>query len=559
MSAPALPFLIPGFAVDTVRTVDMTLVVEAHSAQAHVSCPTCQQPSLRVHSRYCRTPRDLPVSEHSVGLLLHVRRFFCDNPTCARRTFAEPLPNLLPFRAQRTSRLTRSLQVVANALAGKAGAQLATKLRMGMSHDTLLRLIRQVETVVPVTPRVVGVDDFALQKGRIYGTILVDLEQHQPIDLLPDRTADTLAAWLRDHPGVEVIARDRSTEYTRGATDGAPAALQVADRWHLLKNHREALERMLGRLHADLGHLLEAPAVGDPLIAPTPARLRALRLPSVREQVARQAARDRRAARYQQVQRLYQHGMPLLQIATRLRMSRATVRKFAAAAVFPERAVKRRQRSILDPYVPYLQQRWEAGCTNASQLWREIQAQGYGGVRKQVARWVQQHRSEPAPTGPKKYRCRTELRPHTAEAIASTNAAAATPPALAAPRHLVWLLLGSAAEFDAEDTATFTRIQQHPQVARASELAQEFQAMVRQRRPERLDAWLGACLESGILELQSFATGLQHEYASIRAALSEVWSSGQVEGQITRVKLLKRQMYGRAKFDLLKQRVLQRA
>jgi transposase len=214
---------------------------------------------------------------------------------------------------------------------------------------------------------------------------------------------------------------------------------------------------------------------------------------------------------------------------------------------------------MLDPYVPYLQQRWAAGCTNASQLWREIQEQGYPGVRKQVARWVHQHRTEPAPTGPKKYRHSTAAGPQTVEESANTNTAVATPPALAAPRRLVWLLLRSSAEFDAEESVTFSRIQQHPEVARAIELAQEFQAMVRQRRPERLDGWLAACLESGILELQSFATGLQHEYASIRAALSEPWSTGQVEGQITRVKLAKRQMYGRAKFDLLKQRVLQRA
>jgi transposase len=410
-----------------------------------------------------------------------------------------------------------------------------------------------------MTPRVLGVDDFALQKGRVYGTILVDLEHHQPIELLPDRTAETFATWLRDHPGVDVIARDRSTEYARGATDGAPAALQVADRWHVLKNHREALERMLNRLHADLAQLPQLRTDGSAPTTRLPSVVGPLRLPSLREQAARQAARDRRAARYQQVQARYQQGMSMLQIATRLGMGRATVRKFVTAKVFPERAAQRRQGSILDPYVPYLQQRWADGCTNASQLWREIQAKGYAGVRKQVARWAQQQRSEPAPTGPKKYRSDTKAGSHTAKDGVNTNGAAPTQAALVAPRRLVWLLLRSHSQLDEEEAATLARIEQHPDVARARTLAQEFQAMVRERRAEALDGWLAASLESGIAELQSFATGLQHDYASIRAALSEPWSTGQVEGQITRVKLVKRQMYGRAKFDLLKQRVLQRA
>jgi len=315
---------------------------------------------------------------------------------------------------------------------------------------------------------------------------------------------------------------------------------------------------MLNRLHAELARLPEPTPTGN---TPPPPRavVRRLRLPSMGEQAARQAARSRRAARYQQVQELYRQGVPMVQIASRLGMGRATVRKFVAAAVFPERAVQSPQPSILDPYVPYLQQRWAEGCSTASQLWREIAAQGYSGVRKQVAGWAQQQRIEPAPTGPKKYRASTRGNRDSAADLANPAAAATTPPPLVAPRRLVWLLLRSPSQFDDEETATLARIQQHPDVARAQTLAQEFQAMVRQRRAEALDGWLAASRESGIRELQSFATGLQHEYASIRAALSEPWSTGQVEGQITRVKLLKRQMYGRAKFDLLQQRVLQRA
>ena len=180
-------------------------------------------------------------------------------------------------------------------------------------------------------------------------------------------------------------------------------------------------------------------------------------------------------------------------------------------------------------------------------------------MRKQVARWAHHQRSEGAPTGPKKYRNDTKAGSHTVKDGVNTNGAAPTQAALVAPRRLVWLLLRSRSQLDEEEAATLARIEQHADVARARTLAQEFQAMVRERRAEALDGWLAASLESGIAELQSFATGLQHEYASIRAALSEPWSTGQVEGQITRVKLVKRQMYGRAKFDLLKQRVLQRA
>lgn len=211
---------------------------------------------------------------------------------------------------------------------------------------------------------------------------------------------------------MEVIARDRSTEYARGATAGAPDALQVADRWHLLKNHREALERVLNRLHAELSTLPPAAPTPPARLAsstspvpsvPAPLRPRALRTLSARDQEAQAAARERRFQRYQQVMALVAQGKPLLQIAKQLKMSRTTVTAFAATDVFPERAATRAQASQLDPYLVYLQERWQAGCTNASQLWREIHAQGYPGGRRQVARWVQHQRSEPSALAPKKY------------------------------------------------------------------------------------------------------------------------------------------------------------
>lgn len=260
----------------------------------------------------------------------------------------------------------------------------------------------------------------------------------------------------------------------------------------------------------------------------------------------------------QQVQALHQQGASILQIAQQLRMSRATVRTFVTAKSFPERAAKRQQASILDPYLPYLQQRWADGCTNASQLWREMKTNGYRGVRKQVARWSQQQRIEPASTSPKKHAGDAKGMSNTAHHEVKTSSLVPTQKVLAAPRRLVWLLLRNRTQLHEEETATLAHIEQHPEVAQARRLAQQFQAMVRQRQPEALDAWLVASQASGIVELRSFATGLRQDYPSIQAALREPWSTGQVEGQITRVKFLKRQMYGRAKLDLLNHRVVSR-
>src|SRR5215207_9649017 len=235
-----LPFSLPGFMIDAVHTIDGKLLVEATAVRFTVACPDCHQLSARIHSWYMRTPRDLPVSDHLVQLHLHVRRFFCDTPSCARRTFAERLPELLPFRAQRTQRFSRSLEVLGFALGGRAAARTAAKLGLRTSRNTLLRCVQHAQLPARPTPRVLGVDDVAFRKGHSYGTILVDLEQHRPVDLLPDRDADLLITWLQAHPGVEIVSRDRSTEFRRAITSGAPDALQVADRWHLLVNLREA-------------------------------------------------------------------------------------------------------------------------------------------------------------------------------------------------------------------------------------------------------------------------------------------------------------------------------
>lgn len=516
---------------------EVTLIT--YTQAAPFPCPQCGMLSERIHSYYWRKGQDLPISDQPTRLLIRARRFRCLNEDCPRQTFAEPVA-LLPAYARRTVRFTNSLRSVAFALGGEAGGRLATQLRMPTSPDTLLRIIRQTHFLPASEARVVGVDDWAFRKGVSYGTILLDLERHQPIDLLPDRSAASLSAWLSDHPDIEIITRDRSTEYAKGVTEGAPNAIQVADRWHLLSNLRQCLERMLSRIHVRLNAL----PLSEGKTKTTSRRKAFPRTPIEKE--GRRAKRQQRYQRYQQVVSMYQQGQPILQIAEQLGMSRVTVRKYVYSQAFPERASRRKVKSILDPYLPYLEQRRTEGCENALQLWRELVQQGFTGTHKQVSRWVQQRRTQPA-TG----RPASSSFPEGGDVVGSTS--------LLSARQLSWLLVRDPAKVSEEDQPILNFIRQDSEVETAYQLAQQFIAMIRERTVNMLDTWLDASTSSEIVDLQNFATGIQQDYQAIRAALETEWSNGQTEGQVNRLKCLKRQMYGRAKFDLLRQRVLFRA
>jgi transposase len=525
--------------LDTFTVQADLLTVEVTSIQSEVICPSCDQPSQRVHSRYQRTLADLPWAGRQVNLHVQVRRFYCPNPTCPRTTFSERLPALVAPSARRTGRLAQEQCALGFDLGGEAGARTAQRQGMPVSPDTLLRLVRDRPLQPAQTPRVLSVDDWAKRKGKTYGTILVDLEQHRVVDLLADRTAESLATWLKEHPGVEIITRDRSTTYAEGATQGAPEAVQVADRWHLLKNLVDTVEDILARNRPHLSRSVPlsepcpAPEGAVPACDPPP-------MPITYAERVRLRHRAERVQRYQQVMALREQGIKLHEIAHQVAISERTVNRFLAAGTYPER--KRRSSSkagLLEGHTHYLDQRWAEGCTNATQLWRELCGQGFTGSASLVLTYVAQLRhGEPLSIRPATPTREVVVRRYT-------------------PRQAAVLFVRRPEEVDeAEEQDIAHMVSASAEIAATYELAQRFAQMVRQRLPETLSPWLEAAHSTIVTEFRQFGASLAQDKAAVAAALQYPWSNGQAEGQINRLKLIKRKMYGRANFDLLRQRVL---
>jgi transposase len=502
----------------------------------------CQFPTRRIHSRYQRIVSDLPWAHYRVVLQLSVRKFFCANGRCSRRIFTERLPGVVAPWARRTERLLHWLAHIAFALGGAAGVQLSRCLGAAVSRRTLLRVLRRRPVPSLVTPTVLGVDDFAMRKRQTYGTVLIDLERRQPVALLPDRTAETLAQWLREHPGVEVIARDRSKAYADGAHQGAPAATQVADRFHLLQNLAESLDQVFtthGQVLDAVNETMRQQPVplSDGTVAvpvpppstPTPAQRR-----TAQRQVRRQAV-------YEQVWVLHRQGWTVPAIAQHVGISARTVQRDLRTTTFPGRQPRSdRGRSLLDPYKPALLERWNAGCRIAVRLFRDLQRRGYAGSYGLVAAYARRLRQAQglAPG----QRCSRQPLPVVAE----------SPYEPLTPRRATWLVLRREEQRTAGETQQLAQLRaQHAEVDEAVALAQGFATLVRQRQPTQLDPWLKRATTSMSEALRRFAKGLYEDHDAVKAGVTLPWSTGPVEGHINRLKMLKRQMFGRARLGSL--------
>lgn len=523
-SSAFLPHL-KGFDIASVHVAEDQVDVEVVAVRPQARCPLCRQWSTRVHSRYRRTVADLPWSGLHVTLSVLARRFRCRAEECPRRIFCERLPDLVAAYARRTFQLAAALAAVGFALGGRPGTRLARKLHLPTSRMTLLRLVRATPDPAPPATRILGVDEWAFRRGRRFGTILVDLERHCPVDLLPEATAASLATWLRQRSGVEVISRDRGGAFADGARQGAPEATQVADRFHLLKNLGEAVERVLRR-HADLLRCVPAPGAG---LVPTEV-LRPDR------RASRERTRREMHHRFAVIRRSKARGMSIAATARALGLHRHTVEKYWALEKPPERRYTQRRASALAPFEAYLQERWRQGQPKARGLWKEIVAQGYAGAYENVARYV-------------------------AALKHLERSGEAPPPTGLTPRQAVALtLLRPRDKTPAEQQAVANVKALHPALGDAIRLLERFARLIRHRTdirsPEDLDRWMIDAAEAAHPELTAFVVKLKQDRDAVRAAFELPYSQGQTEGQITRLKALKRAMYGRANFDLLRKRFL---
>jgi transposase len=534
----------------TVEKASIQLQLTATTSTA--ACPLCGVPSASIHSRYRRRLTDLPWGTRVVRIHLMVRKFVCRHPNCVRRIFTERLPELVAPYARKTPRLIMVLQAFGIALGGRAGVRLAARLQLPTSPSTLLRLVRAAPMLHTPALQAVGVDEWAWRRGHHYGTILVDLVSHRVVDLLPDRSAARVATWLAQHPTLTVVSRDRSPLYADGIRQGAPDAVQVVDRFHLVENLREAVEAFLrnqrGALQAAAARTAQALTPLGSAVPVTPMYPGRRRRPPAQPHPTaggRQLRHVPWAEIYATVHTLHAQGLPVATIARQLGISRPTVYAYLRrdAPPGPKRPQFRWSTHVLTPYIPYLIRRWRESGANSAQLWREIQGLGYTHSARTVGRFITQlRRASEAGLAPE-----TQGSPYTRPQGPSARAVSFT------------LICPDAKRSQDAQLYVEQLCQVEAGMARANELIQAFLALVRERRGHDLEAWMAEAAASGIDELARFARGLEDDVVAITAGLTLEWSNGVTEGQIHRLKLVKRQGYGRAGFAWLRQRVLHAA
>ena len=506
---PAL--LVPvGFAAESVETEGDTATIRVCAVAGRGICPSCGRASFRVHSRYHRRLADLPAGGRMVRLVVLARRFYCREARCNRQIFAERFRELAPW-ARRTARLDTIVQHLGLALGGRPAAGFARRLMIPVSNDTLLRVVRQRGRSPLMPPRVVGVDDWAWRRNFRYGTIVCDLERRRTIALLPDREPVTTQAWLAGQAQIEIVARDRGGGYALAAARALPHATQVADRWHLMENASHAFLNAVRKSMRQIRQAIGAATINPELLTS-----------AERLQYDSYVRREETNA---VISDLAKDGLPIKAIVRRTGHSRKLVRD----ALRGQRTeIFRARQSSIEPYLPWLDEQWGAGQRNGAELWRQLRQKGFQGSLRVVGEWASRRR----------------------KAEQAERAIGYTP----AARTIARLMTIGRDSLNKAEAVTLAAIETGvPRLTEARDIIAAFQSMIRRKCDADLVPWLARAHNSLVA---SFAAGVLKDQAAIRMAITSPWSNGQTEGQITKLKLVKRQMYGRGKLDLLEARLI---
>lgn len=503
----------PELAIDSVSEAADALIVCARALTTSRACPQCGTASSRVHSRYIRTVLDLPCSGRKVQLCVSTRRFACIASHCRQKIFAERFgDDMLSTRARRTARLECLVHHLGLALGGRPAAGFAKRMMMPVSNDTLLRVVRR-RAQLPTEPlTVVGIDDWAYRRNCRYGTIVCDLERHRIVKLLPDREVATVESFLSSHRTIEILSRDRGGGYGQAGAKALPGAVQVADRWHLMENASAAFLDAVRKSMRDIRAVISTTTINPKLL-------------TAAERLQYEGflqREDTNAA----VLALHKDGVPIKEIARRLGHSRGLVRKVVRGL---RADVFRTRESTLDAWLPDLEAEWANSCRNGAELWRHLAARGFRGALRVVTEWAtRRRRAEQA----------------TDQQLQKVPSA----------RTIARMMTIGRNHLTKADTVAITAIETGvPALNAVRQLIDRFHSIIRTKAIADLDPWIEVASESLVA---SFSKGIANDRDAVGAAIIEPWSNGQTEGQVNKLKLVKRQMYGRAKIDLLEARLI---
>jgi len=515
--------------LDIIEVQEQTVIVHLHATAPTAACPQCGAAGSRVHSRYSRTIADVAFGGRHLELKLLVRKWICPDASCSRHIFAERFPELVQRYARMTNRLIKALQSVGVITNGADAAQIADSFGVPTTAKTIIRRVLHLPLPGEGLVRKVGIDEWAWKKGQRYGTILVDLEKRRIVQLLADRSVETSQAWLRKHPEIDLVSRDRGKIFREAATDGAPQAKQVVDRFHLQKNFAEALEKFFRKQERALKKATQR----------STGKTRSAEETAVPEKVARErrARHRQRVSIHKRIWKLYRQGYHKEQIAQLVGVSSRRVYRALEQETPPPPRRRSRSSSIVDPYLSYLTSRWNQGCHNVTRLYEEIVAQGYTGTQRTL-----QMRLRP-------------FRPQGGRPVSKQTVILDKPPS---PRCVALMMVRPEQNRTAEQRAYLDQLTQSDEpIAAVFKLAQDFGRLLRKREGQvRLEQWKAAVQASGIAELIAFVDGLADDAEAVTNGCSVTWSNGIVEGFINKVKWIKRSSYGQAGFPLLQRRVL---